>query len=75
MKLHNYLDNLTDNIVLKFHIRTIDRFRDIEQTLILGKSEFFPKIIKIHGKLIFNFLKYYHTNYQCKFHYLTLRRF
>ena len=40
MKLHNYLDNLTGNNVLKFHIRTIDRFRDIEQTLIFGYLKF-----------------------------------
>ena len=33
--------------MLKSHIRTIKRFRDIEQTLILGKLEFIPKIIKI----------------------------
>ena len=34
--------------MLKFHIRMIDRFRDMEQTLIFGYLEFIPKIIKIH---------------------------
>ncbi len=37
MKVQNKLDNLTGNNVLKFHIRKIDRFRDIEKTLIFGK--------------------------------------
>ena len=48
MKLHNQLDNLAGNNVLKFHICMLDRFRDIKQTLILGYLEFIPKIIKIH---------------------------
>ena len=61
MKLNNYLDNLTDNNVLKFQIRTIHRFRDIEQTFIFGKSDFFPKIIKIDEKLILHFLECHHT--------------
>ena len=75
MKLHNYLDNLTGNNVLKFHIRMIDRYRDIEQTLIFGKSKFIPKIIKINKKLIRHFLKYHHMSKLCKFHIRTLRRF
>ena len=56
MKLYNELDILTGNIVLKLQIRTFDRFRDIEQTLILGELEFIPKIIKIHKKVILHFL-------------------
>ena len=62
MKLHNYLDNLTGNNVLKFHIRMIDRYIDIKQTLIFGKSEFLPKVIKIHEKLILHFLEYRHMS-------------
>ena len=50
MKLYNQLNNLTVNIAPKFHIRTIDRFRDKKQTLILGYLEVIPKIIKKHGK-------------------------
>ena len=49
--LKNELANLTGNKVLKFHIRTIDRFRDIEQTLIFGYLGFIPKIIKIQKKI------------------------
>ena len=50
MKLHNKVDNLTGNNVVKFHIRTINRFRDIEQTFKFGYLQFIPKINKIHKK-------------------------
>ena len=50
MKLRMYLDNLTGNTVLKFDICTIDILRDIEKSLIFGKLEFIPNIIKIHKK-------------------------
>ena len=43
MKFHILFDNLTGSDVLKFCIRTIDRFRDIEKTLIFGELEFIPK--------------------------------
>ena len=56
------LDNLTGNTVSKFRIRAIDRFRDIENTLIFGKLEFIPKIISIHKKLILHLRQYHHTS-------------
>ena len=56
------LDNLTGNNVSKFRIRTNDRFRDIEKSLIFGKLEFIPKIIIIHKKLILHFRQYHHTS-------------
>ena len=56
------LDNLTGNNVSKFDIRTIDRFRDIEKTLIFGELEFIPKIISIHKKLILYLRQYHHTS-------------
>ena len=62
MKLHMYLDNLTGNNVIKFDICTNDRFRDIKETSIFGKLEFFPKIISIHKQLILHLRQYHHTS-------------
>ena len=60
--------------MLKFCVKTIDRFRDIEKTLIFGESEFIPKIIKIHKKLILHFRQYHHTKKLCKWRIRKLRR-
>ena len=41
--------------MLKFCVKTIDRFRDIEKTLIFGELEFIPKIFKIYNDYFSNF--------------------
>ena len=61
--------------MLQFDICTIDRFRDIEKSLIFGKLELIPTIIKIHKKLILHFRQYHNTNKLCKSHIRKSRRF